>query len=207
MMPSVALDVGSIPSIRVPNHHPGGRHCRRNGNNNDGNGGYYYGGGGPWSFYPWGPYAADYRVDYSVNTPSRQSNSPFQIHLNDGIHLSTLDSGYPGPLPAVGEYSMPQYPAEQYPAAEAPVPPPAAVAPMAPAAMAPAPMAQTAAPVDVDLVVGVQRGLRRLGYYRGVVNGISDASTRAAIRAYEANLGLPVTGVMSTTLMRALGIF
>jgi peptidoglycan hydrolase-like protein with peptidoglycan-binding domain len=63
------------------------------------------------------------------------------------------------------------------------------------------------APVDVDLVVGVQRGLRRLGFYRGVVNGVSDASTRAAIRAYEANMGLPVTGVMSPTLMRALGIF
>ena len=63
------------------------------------------------------------------------------------------------------------------------------------------------APTDVDFVVGVQRELRRRGFYRGIVNGISDASTRAAIRAYEASAGLPVTGVIGIPLLRTLGFF
>jgi len=60
------------------------------------------------------------------------------------------------------------------------------------------------APADVDFVVAVQRELRRRGFYRGIVNGMSDASTRAAIRAYEASAGLPVTGVIGIPLLRTL---
>ena len=61
--------------------------------------------------------------------------------------------------------------------------------------------------VNVDFVVGVQRELRRRGFYRGIVNGISDASTRSAIRAFEASAGLPVTGVIGVPLLQALGFF
>ena len=71
--------------------------------------------------------------------------------------------------------------------------------------MANVPPDQTGAVTDV--VVLVQRELRRRGYYRGVVNGISDGSTRAAIRAFEANMGLPVTGVIGLPLLRTLGFF
>ena len=60
---------------------------------------------------------------------------------------------------------------------------------------------------DVDFVVAVQRELRRRGFYRGIVNGISDASTRAAIRAFEASAGLPVTGVIGVPLLQTLGFF
>ena len=60
--------------------------------------------------------------------------------------------------------------------------------------------------VYADLVVGVQTELRRRGFYRGVVNGLSDALTRAAIRSFEASMGIPVTGVIGTPLLRALGI-
>jgi hypothetical protein len=59
----------------------------------------------------------------------------------------------------------------------------------------------------LDVVVGVQRELRRRGFYQGVVNGISDAATRAAVRSYEANVGLPVTGVIGLPLLRSLGFF
>lgn len=165
----------------------GDRRDRRDGDDGGGwNFGYW---GGP--FYPYGPYSAADRVDYSVNTPSPQSNSPYQINLNDGIHLSPLDSGYPGPLPAVGGWVNP------YPPQPTTIP-----APGLPGGVALAPTAP-----DVDLVVGVQRELRRLGYYQGVVNGVSDARTRSAIRAYEARLGLPVTGVIGTVLVRSLGLF
>lgn len=60
---------------------------------------------------------------------------------------------------------------------------------------------------NVDFVVAVQRELRRRGFYRGVVNGISDAETRSAIRAYEVSAGLPVTGVIGVPLLRTLGFF
>lgn len=60
---------------------------------------------------------------------------------------------------------------------------------------------------NVDFVVAVQRELRRRGFYRGVVNGVSDAPTRAAIRAFETSNNLPVTGVIGTPLLRALGFF
>ena len=66
------------------------------------------------------------------------------------------------------------------------------------------------APADaanVDYVVAVQRELRRRGFYRGVVNGVSDAPTRAAIRAYESSIGLPVTGIIGFPLLRTLGFF
>ena len=60
---------------------------------------------------------------------------------------------------------------------------------------------------DVDFVVAVQRELRRRGFYRGIVNGISDAATRAAIRSFETSAGLPVTGVIGIPLLRTLGFF
>lgn len=59
----------------------------------------------------------------------------------------------------------------------------------------------------LDVVVGVQRELRRRGFYQGVVNGLSDGATRAAIRAYESSVGLPVTGVIGIPLLRSLGFF
>ena len=65
----------------------------------------------------------------------------------------------------------------------------------------------TQAPAYADLVVGVQRELRRRGFYRGIVNGISDEATRAAIRAYESRMGLPVTGVIGIPLLKTLGFF
>ncbi|MCX6967140.1 MAG: peptidoglycan-binding domain-containing protein [Verrucomicrobia bacterium] len=63
------------------------------------------------------------------------------------------------------------------------------------------------AQTDVDFVVGVQRELRRRGFYRGIVNGISDSATRSSIRAFEASAGLPVTGVIGIPLLRTLGFF
>jgi len=61
--------------------------------------------------------------------------------------------------------------------------------------------------VQGDLIVAVQRELRRRGFYLGAVNGVSDAGTRAAIRSYEASIGAPVTGQVGMQLMRTLGFF
>ncbi|MEI6562169.1 MAG: peptidoglycan-binding domain-containing protein [Verrucomicrobiota bacterium] len=69
------------------------------------------------------------------------------------------------------------------------------------------PASQTNAQQDVDFVVAVQRELRRRGFYNGIVNGISDAATRSAIRSFEASAGLPVTGVIGVPLLRTFGFF
>ena len=54
--------------------------------------------------------------------------------------------------------------------------------------------------VEVD----VQRELRRKGYYGGAVDGDIGPQTRASIRAYQVDRGLPVTGRIDTPLLRSL---
>lgn len=57
-----------------------------------------------------------------------------------------------------------------------------------------------------DLTVDVQRELRRRGYYRGAIDGDAGPGTRAAIRAYQDDRGLAVTGRIDRSLLRALGV-
>jgi hypothetical protein len=57
-----------------------------------------------------------------------------------------------------------------------------------------------------DLAVDVQRALKRRGYYRGGVDGDIGPGSRAAIRQYQANHRLPVTGRIDRDLLRSLGI-
>ena len=70
---------------------------------------------------------------------------------------------------------------------------------------APAPRApKTGAESDRDRIANLQRALRRLGYDPGPVDGIPGARTRAAIRAFQADAGLPVTGQVSERLESAV---
>ena len=55
-----------------------------------------------------------------------------------------------------------------------------------------------------DRIANLQRALRRLGYDPGPVDGIPGARTRAAIRAFRADAGLPVTGQVSERLESAV---
>ena len=55
-----------------------------------------------------------------------------------------------------------------------------------------------------DRIANLQRALRRLGYDPGPVDGIPGARTRAAIRAFQADAGLPVTGQISEGLESAV---
>jgi hypothetical protein len=57
-----------------------------------------------------------------------------------------------------------------------------------------------------DLAVDVQRELRRRGYYRGSIDGDIGPASRAAIRSYQADRGLRVTGRIDSSLLRSLGI-
>jgi Putative peptidoglycan binding domain len=59
---------------------------------------------------------------------------------------------------------------------------------------------------DDATVAAVQRRLARGGYYHGAVDGVIGAGTRAAIRGFERNNGLPVDGVIDTQLLRTMGL-
>jgi peptidoglycan hydrolase-like protein with peptidoglycan-binding domain len=55
-------------------------------------------------------------------------------------------------------------------------------------------------------LVQVQDNLRRLGYYNGQVDGLNGTGTRNAIRSYQMDRGLPVTGRVDQELLRDLGL-
>ena len=59
---------------------------------------------------------------------------------------------------------------------------------------------------DDDLAVDVQRALARRGFYRGGVDGDVGPGTRAAIRAYQYEHRLEVTGRIDGSLLRSLGL-
>jgi len=55
--------------------------------------------------------------------------------------------------------------------------------------------------------VTVQQALARLGYYRGSIDGDIGPGTRRAIMRFEAQNGMPVTGLVSNRLLRALNVY
>jgi len=60
--------------------------------------------------------------------------------------------------------------------------------------------------VGGGLVVDVQRSLARKGYYRGVIDGDLGPRTRAAIREWQIDCRLPVTGQLDTPTLRSLAL-
>ena len=57
-----------------------------------------------------------------------------------------------------------------------------------------------------ELAVDVQRALARRGYYHGAIDGGIGSGTRAAIRRYQYDRGLEVTGRIDRSLLRSLGL-
>ncbi len=86
----------------------------------------------------------------------------------------------------------------------------------APAAQTPAPQAQAptqqqaakpaqpAAKWTADQIKEAQEGLKRAKVYNGPVNGVLDAATRRAIRAYQRAHKLTVNGELSDSLLNML---
>lgn len=62
------------------------------------------------------------------------------------------------------------------------------------------------APMVDTRLLQVQENLRRLGYYKGSVDGVNGPATRNAIRAYQVDRGLPVTGRLDRELLQDLGL-
>ena len=57
-----------------------------------------------------------------------------------------------------------------------------------------------------DLAIDVQRSLRQNGYYRGDIDGDIGAGTRGAIRQYQYDHRLEVTGRIDRALLDSLGL-
>ena len=57
-----------------------------------------------------------------------------------------------------------------------------------------------------DLVFDVQRTLARKGYYNGVIDGDLGPRSRAAIRAWQMDCRLPVTGQLDAPTLRSLAL-
>lgn len=57
-----------------------------------------------------------------------------------------------------------------------------------------------------NLPVNVQEALKIRGYYRGAIDGAIGPNSRFAIRSYQMDSGLPVTGRIDTLLLRSLQI-
>ena len=72
------------------------------------------------------------------------------------------------------------------------------------------PLAETSAPpsvpaaLDRDLVSEIQRGLSRLGFLQGQVNGVADQTTALAIRKFQVFNNFPATGEVSTAVLDML---
>ncbi len=55
-------------------------------------------------------------------------------------------------------------------------------------------------------VVRVQAALRQRKYYHGAIDGLSGPETQSAIRAYQIDRGMPVTGRIDSELLADLGL-
>lgn len=76
---------------------------------------------------------------------------------------------------------------------------------VAPGAVAPA-VAYRGVPYAGSVLVAAQARLQRLGYYRGAVDGAFGPLTAEAIRGFQADNGLPVTGNLDVRTQRSLGL-
>jgi hypothetical protein len=65
---------------------------------------------------------------------------------------------------------------------------------------------QVIAPSGSHLVAHVQEKLRSYGYYRGPVDGMAGTGTRAAIRSYQLDRGIQVSGRIDQELLSDLGL-
>jgi Putative peptidoglycan binding domain len=63
---------------------------------------------------------------------------------------------------------------------------------------------ESAGRYPIDLGVEVQTELARRGYYNGLIDGVIGPRSQTAIREFQADAGLPVTGEIDDDLMTAL---
>ena len=63
---------------------------------------------------------------------------------------------------------------------------------------------QAPPPLAIGLVIDVQEELARRGYYTREIDGLDGPATRAAVRRFQNDAGLPITGVIDQRLLADL---
>ena len=86
-----------------------------------------------------------------------------------------------------------------YPSTPAMVPPSSGVFAGTPYGIAPA-------PVQRDVIASVQRMLAQRGFYQGEIDGAFGPNTEFSLRAYQARIGLPVTGRLDLETLATLNL-
>ena len=138
-----------------------------------------------------GPNAYSYRYDYGNRRDKyHRHHSGDQDGTGPYDYADPYGYGYPDNYPYLGINDGDAYPPE-YPFQE-----PQTVAPDA------APPVTT----GVGLVTAVQTKLSRQAYYDGPLNGTINEEMRNAIREYQEDHGLPVTGLISPELLSSMAI-
>ena len=70
----------------------------------------------------------------------------------------------------------------------------------------PPPPVEPAPSYSESVTAQVQRKLKKLGYYQGTVDGENGRGTRSAIRDFQDENSMEVTGQIDRALIRALGL-
>jgi len=153
-------------------------------------------------------------LQYEPPTVSKTARAPASPPPN--INQSELPPPLPGPPPNVNQSEIPPPPPGPPPSideSELPPPPPGSPpGPMEPPPypMAAPPPASAEIPVAPELLpaytAAVQEELLHRGYYQGPVDGRLTPQTQAAIRHYQEDRGMPVTGEVTLDLVNYLRI-
>jgi peptidoglycan hydrolase-like protein with peptidoglycan-binding domain len=98
-----------------------------------------------------------------------------------------------------GPFRAPPQDRQVYPSSPAIVPPTGGVFAGTPYETAPP-------PVQRDVVASAQSYLSRRGLYRGEIDGVLGPNTEFSLRAYQARVGLPVTGRLDLETLAALNL-
>ena len=145
-----------------------------------------------------------------VYAGSHSSHSTYRARPRTSVEIGVYGGGYRyyGPVRpygyyprAVYSYAVPYYyPAPVYVPPVYQPPPVYQGVPVYPGEVAPP------APSGSRAVAQVQEKLRKAGYYKGMVDGQMGPATRAAIRTYQIDRGLDVTGKIDQELLSDLGL-
>ena len=140
---------------------------------------------------------------------AHRSHSSHSSHRSHASHYSSSSGSYSSPSPITPSTTpSPSVPSPSVPSLPAPTSPPSSspspTAPAAPPASSPASTPSREA--LSNMVLRVQIALHLRHYNPGPLDGVLGPATREALRAFQQDYKLPVTGGMDTKTLDALAI-
>mgnify|MGYP000025543606 CR=1 FL=1 len=128
-----------------------------------------------------------FKTQHKYNLAGHKSHSSHASHRS---HRSSSGSGYRAPAPTAPSRNLNSNPPQSI------LPSPRAAAKTLPGN----------SDKFKEIVVQVQIGLSRYGYYTGPIDGVVGPGTAAAIREFQERWNIAVTGTITPELLNAFGI-